>query len=129
MVRLEHGDFSMLFTGDAETKERNWLVTNHPALLDVDILKASHHGSDNGTSPAWLNAITPERIVISVGVHQGFKLPNDTAVTAYEAAVADEERVYCTNRHGTVTIYGFPNGRIRIHRQRITGQSCVFDGT
>ena len=67
--------------------------------------------------------------MISVGVHQGFKLPNDTAVTAYEAAVADEERVYCTNRHGTVTIYGFPDGRIRIHRQRISNQSCVFDGT
>ena len=129
VVRLEHGQFSMLFAGDAEDNERDWLVANHPALLDVDVLKASHHGSRNGTSPGWLNAVTPERVVISVGLHRGFRHPHPEAVTAYEAAVADEERVYCTNRHGTITIYGFPDGRIRIHRQRISNRSCVFDGT
>ena len=31
--------------------------------------------------------------------------------------------------NGTVTIYGFPDGRIRMHRQRLSNQSCVFDGT
>ena len=30
VVRMEFGDFSMLFTGDAETEQREWLMENHP---------------------------------------------------------------------------------------------------
>lgn len=129
LVRLEFGQFSMLFSGDAQEAERDWLVANQAGLLDVDVLKASHHGSHNGTSDTWLAAITPERVVISAGVHGGFRHPHDSAVAAYETAVGDESRVYCTNRHGTVRIYGYADGRIRVSRQRITNKSCVYDGT
>ncbi len=104
-------------------------VANHPMLLDTEVLKASHHGSRNGTSDPRLDAVTPERIVISAGLHRGFKHPHEEAVQAYETAVGDEARVYCTNRHGTITIYGFPDDRIRIRRQRITNKSCSYDGT
>ena len=44
VVRTEYGDFSMLFTGDAEEEALDWLTENHPDLLDVDVLEASHHG-------------------------------------------------------------------------------------
>ena len=40
VVRLEFGEFSMLFTGDAETEELNFLADNHADLLDADVLKA-----------------------------------------------------------------------------------------
>jgi hypothetical protein len=33
VVRMEFGDFSMLFTGDAETDQRQWLMERHPGLL------------------------------------------------------------------------------------------------
>ena len=42
VVRMDYGDFSMLFTGDAEEETLDWLVQNHSDLLDVDVLKASH---------------------------------------------------------------------------------------
>ena len=35
----------------------------------------------------------------------------------------------CTNRHGTIRVYGYPNGNIRVRTQQQTNQSCVFDGT
>jgi competence protein ComEC len=129
LVRLEFGEFSMLFTGDAEDAERDWLVVNHASLLDADVLKASHHGSRNGTSDTWLAAVSPERVVISAGLHRGFRHPHGEAVVAYEQAVGGDDRVYCTNRHGTITVYGFPDGRVRVRRQRITNKSCTFDGT
>ena len=50
VVRMDFGDFSMLFTGDAEEEERDWLVANHASLLEVKVLKASNHGADNGVS-------------------------------------------------------------------------------
>ena len=127
IVRLEHGDFSMLFVGDAEVDQLNWLVANHPALLDVDVLKASHHGSNNGRTAAFLTAVSPERVVISAGVNANHKHPMPEAVADYIAATGD--RVYCTNRHGTIRVFGQLNGNIRIFKQRINDDSCVFDGT
>ena len=99
VVRMDYGNFSILFAGDAEEDELDWLVQNHENLLDVDILKASHHGSDNGTTADFLSAVSPERVVISAGVNGRYKHPMQNAVTAYLNAT--NSRVYCTNRHGT----------------------------
>jgi competence protein ComEC len=129
VVRMDFGDFSMLFTGDAETEERDWLVTNHASLLDVDVLKASHHGAENGVSQSWLDAVTPARVVISAGVNANHRHPRLDAVNAYIAAVGQASRVYCTNRHKTVSIYGSSDGGIRIVRMNPIDKSCVFDGT
>lgn len=128
LVRLEYGNFSMLFTGDAEAEERDWLVANHPGLLDVDVLKASHHGGNNGTSPEWLAAVTPQAVVISAGVDAGYGHPMLEAVAAYRAATA-AGKVYCTNRHGTVRIFGYQDGHFTVSRQRSTTKSCTYDGT
>jgi competence protein ComEC len=70
IVRMDFGEFSMLFTGDAETEEREWLMANHPDLLDVDVLKASHHGSRNGADGEvngedWMDVVSPDAVVIS----------------------------------------------------------------
>lgn len=127
LVRLEFGSFSMLFSGDAEMEERDWLVANHAGLLDVRVLKAAHHGSNNGTSAAWLSAVTPEAVVISAGVDARYKHPMADAVNAYRAATGG--RLYCTNRHGTLRIYGYQDGHFTISRQRSTTKSCTYDGT
>lgn len=127
VVRIEFGAFSMLFPGDADTQERDWLVAHEPALLDVSVLKAAHHGANNGTSATWLAAVTPQAVVISAGVVERYKHPMPEAVDAYKAATGG--RVFCTNRHGTVRVYGYADGHFTVSRQRITSKSCVYDGT
>jgi len=127
IVRMEYGGFSMLFAGDAEAEERDWLVAHHAALLDVDVLKASHHGGNNGTSPAWLAAVTPQAVVMSAGVDAAYHHPMPEAVAAYKAATAG--RLYCTNRHGTLRVYGYQDGHFTISKQRSTTKSCIYDGT
>lgn len=127
-VRLEFGDFTMLFPGDLEHEGQEWLIENHAALLDVEVLKAAHHGADNGWSREWLDAVTPEHVVISAGLHRGFEHPRPDAVMAYDSVAPG--RVFCTNRHGTIRVYGFPDGRVRIFKQRAeVTRSCAFDGT
>ena len=128
VVRMDFGQFSMLFTGDAEDNERDFLVANHAALLDVDVLKAAHHGADNGTSSAWLTAISPSRVVISAGVNANHRHPRPDAVAAYITATS-ANHVSCTNRHQTVRVYGKADGTIRVIRQNAIDKSCVFDGT
>lgn len=127
IVRLEYGSFSMLFPGDAEDEERDWLVANHPSLLDVDVLKAAHHGGNNGTSSSWLAAVTPRAVVISAGVNATYKHPMPAAVAAY--LTATNGRVLCTNRQGTLRVRGYQDGHFTIGKQRSTTKSCVYDGT
>ncbi len=127
VVRLDFGEFSMLFTGDAEVEQLEWLIENHPELLEADVLKASHHGSSNGTSDGWLEAVQPRYVIISAGVDDGYRHPHKTAVDAYDHATGDD--VYCTNRHGTVRVYGFSDDRVRVRTQRQTDKSCIYDGT
>jgi len=127
VVRMDYGEFSMLFAGDAEEEELDFLVTNHAALLDVDVLKASHHGSDNGVTVPFLTAVSPDKVVISAGVNATYRHPMPEALSQY--LTATNNKVYCTNRHGTLRIYGQLNGNSRLYKQFRNNKSCVYDGT
>jgi beta-lactamase superfamily II metal-dependent hydrolase len=132
LVRLEFGGFAMLFTGDAETAERQWLMANHPELLTAAVLKASHHGSRNGADGAangrtWTDVVAPRAVVISALLQSRHKHPHREAIEAYETAVG-RAKVHCTSRHGTVRIYGRPNGTFSVSRQFAFAGSCEFPG-
>lgn len=67
---------SFLLPGDAEKKVENMLIARtEPVLLDADVLKAGHHGSKTSTTPAMVNAMTPQAAVISVGADNKFGHP------------------------------------------------------
>jgi len=63
IVRMDYGDFSMLFPGDADEDERDWLTEQHAGLLDVDVLKAAHHGATKsvGRTPSTNRVFTMKR--------------------------------------------------------------------
>ena len=66
VLRIDHGDDSFLFTGDAEREEESDLLSSG-ANLRADVLKVGHHGSAGASSPAFLAAVAPQHAVISVG--------------------------------------------------------------
>jgi beta-lactamase superfamily II metal-dependent hydrolase len=131
LVRMEFGKFAMLFTGDAETAEREWLMANHPSLLRATVLKASHHGSRNGADgldpggQSWIQVVNPQDVVISVLRASPHGHPHGEAMDAYEAHVT-RQRVFCTSLHGTIRIFGFEDGTRRVTRQRADTGSCRF---
>ena len=127
VVRLEFGKFSMLFMGDAEEKELDFLAGNHPELLSAEVLKAGHHGSQNAFTGEFLKAVSPKQVVISAGVNKRFAHPRPEAVAAYLKVTGN--KLFCTNRQGTIRVYGFRDGRTRVNVQRESDKSCVFDGT
>ena len=55
---------------------------------DVMLLKAPHHGSDNGFTAEFLRVARPEVVVISVG-RNGYGHPRPAALAAYSAAGGD----------------------------------------
>jgi competence protein ComEC len=55
-----------LFTGDAEDNVEKEILDSN-INLDADVLKISHHGSKSATSALFLQAVSPQTAVISVG--------------------------------------------------------------
>jgi competence protein ComEC len=66
VFRMDFGENSFLFTGDAGFKTENDMI-NDGHNLDIDWLKVAHHGSKNSSGESFLKKVTPEKAVISVG--------------------------------------------------------------
>lgn len=77
VIRVDLGETSFLFTGDAETKEEMAILASELAgELDCDVLKVGHHGSSTSTSEDWLAAVTPNFAVISCGEGNSYGHPS-----------------------------------------------------
>ena len=75
VVRVELGQRSVLFVGDAEHVEEADLVAAHRGSLRADVLKVGHHGSRTSTTAAFLEAVGPSIAVISCGIRNRFGHP------------------------------------------------------
>lgn len=75
IFRLDFGERSFLFTGDAET-EAEQAVLQSRVPLDCDVLKVGHHGSVTSTSPAFLAAVSPTHAVISCATGNDYGHPH-----------------------------------------------------
>ena len=65
-VLASAGEQALLITGDMDQATEQTLMETYD-LPDLDVLVAGHHGSKYSTSEELLEALTPERAVISVG--------------------------------------------------------------
>ncbi len=61
VMELVYGEVSFLFTGDISEKIEKKLD------IDTDVLKVAHHGSKTSSSLEFLEKVSPEVAVISVG--------------------------------------------------------------
>jgi len=114
-VVVRFGQFRALLTGDSEVGElHHWL---HLGVPRVAILKAAHHGSRNGVTPAWLAATRPEVVVISVGRDNPYGHPHPWALRYYGAVA---KKIYRTDRDGDVRVWGGRDGRYRVTLERTT---------
>jgi competence protein ComEC len=65
--KLVYGDTSFLFPGDAPSAVEEYVAYADKERLNVDVLKAGHHGSKTSTSEALLGFASPAIAVISAG--------------------------------------------------------------
>ena len=67
---LKYGDFSIMFTGDAEKEVEQELLNYYiDSDLDVDVLKVGHHGSKTSSTKDFINKVKPETAIISCGLN------------------------------------------------------------
>ena len=84
VLRLDYYESSFLFTGDAEKEaEEDILDRVGKDKLDVDVLKAGHHGSSTSSSEKFLSAVTPQYAVISCGKDNSYGHPHEKTLEKY----------------------------------------------
>lgn len=104
-ILLQYGKFRALFTGDSEREELAWFLRE--GVPEVTLLKAAHHGASDGVNPGWIQATSPEVVVISAGRGNRFGHPHEIALEYYRTRAST---IFRTDLHGTVRITGHLDG-------------------
>jgi beta-lactamase superfamily II metal-dependent hydrolase len=100
VLRLDYGDFSMLFAGDAELQTEQRLLSKD-LDLKAKIIKVAHHGSKYATTQDFLTRIQPEVAIISDGAWNRYGHPAQVTLDRIKTANA---KVYRTDLQGEITI-------------------------
>lgn len=100
VARLDYGDTSFLFTGDATKEIERELLGLHD-VLDSDVLKVGHHGSDTSTSSEFVSAVSPSIAVISVGKGNSYGHPTKNVLDTLSDQTV---RVLRTDEVGTIRL-------------------------
>ncbi len=123
IIRLVYGEVGFLFSGDAEREAEQGLVQRYGGGLRSTVLKIPHHGSDYGTTDAFLEAVRPRLAVIEVG-RNSFGHPGSETLSRLDAHGISTCR---TDRDGAVIVK--TDGRILVWRAfRREGRSASGGG-
>ena len=101
-------DKNFFFTGNLEEKGEKELLRQYPDL-EVDVLKASQHGSKKSLSSAFLEKLKPEFTLISVGKNNRTKLPHQETLIRLETI---NSKVYRTDQQGAIRFKGWNSWKI-----------------
>lgn len=85
---FEESSHRVLFTGDATQSTLGEVITLYSNTIEnpvySEILKTPHHGSPNGLSERFLEAVSPTFAVISVGKHNRYGHPSASVIKMLE---------------------------------------------
>ena len=99
VIKAEYKDLSILLTGDAEREVESILVDNWGTSLDSDILKVGHHGSNSSSTAKFLEYVTPDYAVISVGGKNRYNHPDKNIIMRLEECA---QGLFRTDQDGAV---------------------------
>ena len=105
VIAVEHSGFTGLLTGDIGTRQEQELVelacAKRYGISSIELCKAAHHGSDTSSCQEFLEAFSPQIMVISCGVNNFYGHPGKEAVSRMEAA---KSKIFCTAQVGQIRI-------------------------
>lgn len=103
LARVSYGETDCTFTGDMPKIKESALLSEG-YVAKSEILKVAHHGSDTSSGSEFLDAVSPDFAVISVGKDNSYGLPSRRVLERLEGA-----SVLRTDVNGDITIIADKN--------------------
>jgi len=100
VLRLEFGNTSFLFTGDATEKCEDELLKSG-VKLEADVLKVGHHGSRYSTTDSFLRKVNPKYAIISVGNGNSYNHPENVVIDKLKN---NNIKIHRTDLEGTIIV-------------------------
>lgn len=108
VIIVEYKNFRCLLTGDITT-DAEIEILKKTKKIKADVLKVSHHGSDDASSEEFLRAISPTISIISVNKENIRNFPSRTVV---QKLIALPSKVLRTDINGTIIVRVNEKGEI-----------------
>ncbi|MGE5418298.1 MAG: MBL fold metallo-hydrolase [Acidobacteriota bacterium] len=100
VLRVQYKKTAFLLTADAgHAAEREMIDSGEN--LQANVIKISHHGSSDASTPAFLRNVKPQYAVISVGQGNDYGHPHQQTVNELLAMGA---RIYRTDQSGSIVV-------------------------
>ena len=99
VFRLDYGNTSFLFTGDATIPPQQALIYDPDLDIDVDVLKVPHHGASTAYIKGFYDEVSPEFAVISCGRDNRYDHPRQEVL---EDLKNRGTKVFRTDEQGTI---------------------------
>jgi len=99
VIYTELGGLKWLFTGDLEAEGEAKLMKKNPTL-SVDVLKVGHHGSKSSSTEDFLERLSPQWAIISVGENNRYQHPHQEVLDRLQK---NEIIIYRTDQLGAIT--------------------------
>lgn len=114
IVKLTYGETVMIFTGDSEKEIEMQLADSN---IDADVLKVGHHGSKSSSASSFIESVSPDIAVISVGEGNSYGHPHSETLAILNQAGAD---IYRTDEAGTIIVTADQNKKITVDKKAST---------
>ena len=98
VLKLVYGETSFLFTGDLEADGEASLL-KYGAQLTSNVLKVGHHGSKTSSTEPFINLVSPELTVVSVGYKNKFRHPSEVVMGRIKQHT---DRIHRTDHSGAL---------------------------
>jgi competence protein ComEC len=109
LVMLVHyGKYRLLFASDLGFEGEDILMQENPSLLQAEVLKVGHHGSNQASSLEFLAQVKPGVAIISVGAGNDFGHPGKETLNRLKSVGA---RIWRTDISGEIDL--------RVYEERI----------
>jgi len=114
VVKINYKRTNILCTGDiSEDIEKTLLDTYKDNVLEADILKVAHHGSNTSSSAEFLEKVKPKISLIGVGKNNKFGHPTEEVIENLEQVGS---KIYRTDESGEITLVVDKKGRIKFKK-------------
>lgn len=112
LLHISGPGLNVLLTGDIEVASETALLGS--ALPQIDLVSAPHHGSASSSTPAFLNILRPELVIVSAGYKNRFHHPDSLVMKRYRKR---NSWVLNTADQGSVSVYFDDRLTVRLARE------------